>query len=182
MLCVGILGLALGLILYGPRLVKVVGYGITELDQIRAYCIAMAVVLTTILASELSLPVSTTHVTVGAVFGVGFLREYLKRHNAETRETITHHLSGQQLTLINRFLDEFYGSSLLQKRVMLKELETHSKMGELSKQERKELRRQYRKELVKRSAFVRISTIWLLTIPVTGMLAALIYLLLHTIR
>ena len=174
---VGASGLGLGIILYGPRLIKVVGYEITELDQIRAYSITMAIAITIILASELSLPVSTTHVTVGAVLGVGFLREYLKKLNVETREKIAHHLSGKNLSLINRFLDEFYAASFLQKRLMLKQLETHSQMGELTKRERRELRKLYRKELVKRSAIVRIITAWALTLPVTGILASLIYLL-----
>jgi PiT family inorganic phosphate transporter len=174
---VGAIGLALGLALYGPRLIKVVGYEITELDQIRAYSITMAVAVTIILASELGLPVSTTHVTVGAVLGVGFLREYLKKYNAQTREKIAHHLRGNNLSMINRFLDEFYASSWLQKRIMLKQLQTHSQRGELSKREYKELSKLYRKELVKRSAIFRIITAWVLTLPITGMLASLIYLL-----
>jgi PiT family inorganic phosphate transporter len=137
----------------------------------------MAVAITIILASELSLPVSTTHVTVGAVLGVGLLREYLKRLDATTREKIAHHLSGKNLSLTNRFLDEFYASSWRGKRQMLKQLETHSEKGELSKQALKELGIVYRKELVKRSAIVRIVIAWVLTLPVTGLLASLIYLL-----
>jgi PiT family inorganic phosphate transporter len=180
-LLLGALGLALGLVLYGHRLIRVIGYELTELDQIRAYAITMSVAITIILASELSLPVSTTHVTVGAVLGVGFLREYLKRHNATTREKIAHHLSGKNLSLMNRFLDEFYACSWLQKRRMLKQLETHSNMGELSKHECKELGKLYRKELVKRSAIVRIVSAWVLTLPVTGLLASLIYLLMRKI-
>jgi PiT family inorganic phosphate transporter len=74
---VGALGIAIGLGLFGPKVIRTVGSEITELDQMRAYCIAMAATLTVILASQLGLPVSTTHVAVGAVFGVGFLREYL---------------------------------------------------------------------------------------------------------
>jgi PiT family inorganic phosphate transporter len=174
-------GLGLGLVLYGPRLIKVIGYELTELDQIRAYCITMAVAITIILASELSLPVSTTHVTVGAVLGVGFLREYLKRVDATTREKIAHHLNGKNLSLINRFLDEFYASSWRQKRLMLKQLETHSEKAEMTKRELKELGKLYRKELVKRSAIVRIISAWVLTLPVTGLLASLIFLLLREI-
>lgn len=78
---VGALGISLGLLLYGPRVIRTVGIAITEIDAMRAYCIAMAAALTVIVASELALPVSTTHIAVGAVFGVGLLRERLKaRH------------------------------------------------------------------------------------------------------
>ena len=70
---VGAIGISLGLTLYGPKLIRTVGTEITELDQMRAFCIAMAAALTVIVATQLGLPVSSTHIAVGAVFGVGFL-------------------------------------------------------------------------------------------------------------
>src|SRR5690606_39599150 len=67
---------------------------ITEIDPMRAYCIAMAATLTVIVASQLGLPISTTHVTIGAVFGVGFLREYLKaNYQRIIAEIEAHHRS-----------------------------------------------------------------------------------------
>jgi len=74
---VGATGIALGLALYGPKLIKRVGEEITELDRIRAYCIALAAAITVLIASALGLPVSSTHIALGGVFGVGFLREWL---------------------------------------------------------------------------------------------------------
>ena len=79
----GGLGISIGLALFGPKLIKTVGSEITELDQIRAFCIAMSAALTVLVASELGMPVSSTHIAVGAVFGVGFLREYLKKRYKE---------------------------------------------------------------------------------------------------
>lgn len=76
-MAVGAIGIAIGLALYGPKLIKTVGSEITELDQVRAYAIAMAAAVTVIIASQLGLPVSSTHIAVGGVFGVGFLREFL---------------------------------------------------------------------------------------------------------
>jgi len=76
---IGALGISLGLALYGPKLIKTVGSEITELDQIRAFSIALAAAITVILASQLGLPVSSTHIALGGVFGVGFLREWLDR-------------------------------------------------------------------------------------------------------
>ncbi|RXJ63446.1 inorganic phosphate transporter, partial [Halarcobacter ebronensis] len=76
-MAVGALGIAVGLALFGPKLIKTVGSEITELDQMRAFSIAMAAAVTVIIASQLGLPVSSTHIAVGGVFGVGFLREYL---------------------------------------------------------------------------------------------------------
>ncbi len=76
---IGAFGIAIGLALYGPKLIKTVGSEITELDQMRAFSIAMAASITVIIASQLGLPVSSTHIAVGGVFGVGFLREYLDK-------------------------------------------------------------------------------------------------------
>ena len=74
---IGAIGIAAGLILFGPKLIKTVGSKITKLDPIRAYTVALSAALTVIVASALGLPVSSTHIAVGAVFGVGFLRESL---------------------------------------------------------------------------------------------------------
>jgi inorganic phosphate transporter, PiT family len=74
-------GIALGLALYGPKLIRTVGGEMTDLDQMRAICVAMAAALTVIVASQLGLPVSSTHIAIGGIFGVGFLRELNQRLN-----------------------------------------------------------------------------------------------------
>jgi len=74
---VGAVGIASGLALFGPKLVRMVGEKITRLDPVRAYAVALAAALTVIVASGLGLPVSSTHIAVGAIFGVGFLRELI---------------------------------------------------------------------------------------------------------
>ena len=53
----------------------------------------MAAAITVIIASQLGLPVSSTHIAVGGIFGVGFLREYLevtsvKNDIAQDKETL----------------------------------------------------------------------------------------------
>ncbi len=74
---VGGVGIGAGISLFGPKLMKVVGEKITKLDPIRAFAVALAAATTVIIASALGLPVSSTHVALGGIFGVGFLREYL---------------------------------------------------------------------------------------------------------
>nr|HQV23488.1 inorganic phosphate transporter [Agitococcus sp.] len=59
---IGALGISLGLALYGPKVIRTIGSEITELDQTRAYCIAMSATITVIIASQLGLPVSSTHI------------------------------------------------------------------------------------------------------------------------
>ena len=90
-MAVGAVGISLGLALYGPKLIRTVGSEITELDKMRAFCIALSAAITVIVASQLGLPVSSTHIAVGGVFGVGFLREYIKSSYARTLEQIREH-------------------------------------------------------------------------------------------
>ncbi|HBA43419.1 MAG TPA: anion permease, partial [Alphaproteobacteria bacterium] len=73
---VGAIGISLGLALFGPKLIRTVGAEITKLDRARAFCVALSAAITVIAASALGLPVSSTHIAVGAIFGVGFLREF----------------------------------------------------------------------------------------------------------
>jgi inorganic phosphate transporter, PiT family len=81
-MAVGALGISFGLLLFGPKLIHMVGQQITKLNPMRAYCVALSAAITVIVASGLGLPVSSTHIAVGAVFGVGFFREwYTERSN-----------------------------------------------------------------------------------------------------
>lgn len=73
---VGALGISVGLLLFGPKLIRMVGTQITKLNPMRAYCVALSAAITVIIASWLGLPVSSTHIAVGGVFGVGFFREW----------------------------------------------------------------------------------------------------------
>ncbi len=172
---VGGIGIAIGLALYGPKLIRTVGSEITELDQTRAFCIAMAAAITVILATQLGLPVSSTHIAVGAVFGVGFLREFLKASYSKMVEEIKAHHHGQDEAEVEAFLLAFRKASVAQKGRMLQQLKEHSAKADLSKKERKGLKRVYKTELVKRSALLRIVAAWLVTVPVSGALAAMLY-------
>ncbi|MDE9449643.1 inorganic phosphate transporter [Aliiroseovarius sp. Z3] len=73
---IGAFGISFGLMLFGPKLIRMVGSQITKLNPIRAYCVALSAAITVIVASWLGLPVSSTHIAVGGVFGVGFYREF----------------------------------------------------------------------------------------------------------
>ncbi|MEJ6708476.1 MAG: inorganic phosphate transporter [Amylibacter sp.] len=88
---VGAFGLSFGLLLFGPKLIRMVGQQITKLNPLRAYCVALSAAITVIVASSLGLPVSSTHIAVGAVFGVGFFREAhwrVKANNAYVDEIV----------------------------------------------------------------------------------------------
>ncbi|MCX8996272.1 inorganic phosphate transporter [Rhizobiaceae bacterium BDR2-2] len=90
---IGGLGISVGLILFGPRLINLVGAQITKLNPMRAFSVSLSTGVTVIVASWLGLPVSTTHIAVGAVFGVGFFREWYTR-NSSRRLAYMHDRSG----------------------------------------------------------------------------------------
>ncbi len=73
---IGAFGISFGLLLFGPKLIRMVGTEITKLNPMRAWCVALSAAITVIVASGLGLPVSSTHIAVGGVFGVGFYREW----------------------------------------------------------------------------------------------------------
>jgi len=73
-LIVGGGGIVLGLATMGYKVMKTIGTRITELTPSRGYCATLAAAATVVLASRTGLPVSTTHIAVGAVIGVGLAR------------------------------------------------------------------------------------------------------------
>lgn len=176
---IGALGLALGLALYGPKLIRTVGSEITDLDQSRAFCIAMSAAITVIAASQLALPVSSTHIAVGAVFGVGFLREYVKASYARAIHEIELHHQGEDRALVEEFLQGFQKASLKDRRQLLQGLKDRSTPAQLAEVERQQLNKSYREQLVKRTALLKIVAAWVITVPASGLLAAILF---YTIR
>ncbi len=85
---IGALGISFGLALFGPKLINMVGAQITKLNPMRAFCVALSAAITVIIASWLALPVSSTHIAVGGVFGVGFFREWYTANSKRRREYV----------------------------------------------------------------------------------------------
>ncbi len=73
-LVLGGVGIIVGLATYGYRVMRTIGTKITELTPTRGFCATMAAAATVVLASRTGMPVSTTHIAVGAVMGVGLAR------------------------------------------------------------------------------------------------------------
>jgi len=74
MLVVGGIGIVFGLATWGYRVMETVGRKITELTPSRGFSAELAAALTIVLASRFGIPVSTTHILVGSVLGVGLAR------------------------------------------------------------------------------------------------------------
>ncbi|MCK9491796.1 MAG: inorganic phosphate transporter [Sulfurimonas sp.] len=186
-MAVGALGIALGLALYGPQLIKTVGSEITELDQIRAFSIAMAASITVIIASQLGLPVSSTHIAIGGVFGVGFLREWMhlntvdrtieddKQSIIEDREVLNA-LNAELLTLEakeGKIQEDYERIVDLYKNIAIEKTQIKST--------KKSIKQAKKIEYVKREAIKKIITAWVITVPAAGVLAAMLFFMIKGI-
>ena len=134
---IGAFGISFGLMLFGPKLIRMVGQEITKLNPIRAYCVALSAAITVIIASWLGLPVSSTHIAVGGVFGVGFYREWEAERKA-------------------RALNLQKGEPVLPEE-------------------------RSRRKLVRRAHVLSIGAAWVITVPLTAILSALMFLVLRAI-
>ncbi|MBA5778193.1 inorganic phosphate transporter [Stappia sp. F7233] len=152
---IGALGISFGLVLFGPRLIRTVGSEITRLNPMRAYCVALSTAVTVLLASSMGLPVSSTHIAVGGVFGVGFLREWYTRRSgrrhafpggvyAQTAAERSHHFAEGEVTPLEGRVDK----ASIEAR---------------------------RRKLVRRAHFTTIIAAWLITVPAAGLLAASLF-------
>ncbi len=146
---IGAFGISLGLFFYGPRLIKMVGEQITKMNPMRAYCVALSAAITVIVASALGLPVSSTHIAVGAVFGVGFFREWYTAHSRRRRAYIRAK-NGVEIKLQDHEVRD--PDELL------------------------------RRKLVRRSHFMAVIAAWVVTVPASAILAAILFYAMSHIR
>jgi inorganic phosphate transporter, PiT family len=58
--------------------------------------VALSAAITVIVASWLGLPVSSTHIAVGAVFGVGFFREWYTENSSRRADYVARHRGNSQ--------------------------------------------------------------------------------------
>lgn len=73
-LVLGGFGISIGVLLLGYRVMKTIGRDITQLNNTRGFCIDFSTASTVLISSVFGLPVSTTHIVVGSVVGVGMAR------------------------------------------------------------------------------------------------------------
>jgi PiT family inorganic phosphate transporter len=180
---IGAVGISIGLALYGPKLIRTVGSEITELDRMRAFAIAMAAAVTVIIASQLALPVSSTHIAVGGVFGVGLLREYLNHKDIQDEDAARLATMIEQHEGVETFIVRFNKAPIAEKEQMLKSVKNKdskvAKKFELSKRERKMLKKLFKEQLVKRSALKKIIAAWIITVPAAATMSAAIFFMIR---
>lgn len=181
-LLIGAIGISLGLILFGSKLIKTVGNEITELDQMRAFSVAMAAAITVIIASQLGIPVSTTQIILGAIFGVGFLREFLKRQYAKTYDKVKQHYKNSGINdskTLEEMMKNFDQASLEEQKQIITKIKLQQLTQPTQESINLSLAKVYQKELVTRSAFLKIVAAWVITVPVTAILASICFVLMN---
>ncbi len=74
LLFLGGIGIVVGMMTWGYKVIKTIGTKITHLTNTRGFSIEFGAATSVLLASKMGMPVSTTHAVVGAVVGVGLAR------------------------------------------------------------------------------------------------------------
>jgi PiT family inorganic phosphate transporter len=151
-MAIGAVGIALGLSLFGPGLIRTVGEKITKMDTIRAYCVALSAAITVLVASAFGLPVSSTHIAVGAVFGVGYQREFITNTG----------VPNPAVKPRSRFLET-------------------ARLNETPEEALLNYQKRERRKLVRRQHVLGIAAAWVVTVPAAAALAAGLYWLMRSI-
>ncbi|MCV0350499.1 MAG: inorganic phosphate transporter [Nitratireductor sp.] len=157
---IGAVGISIGLVLFGPKLIRMVGEQITKLNPMRAFCVALSAAITVIIASGFGLPISSTHTAVGAIFGVGFFREWYTAHSKRRRAYLER--KGVRLKADNGIQS--------------------SDDDDLEVEQQKTSREEVaRRKLVRRAHVRTIVAAWVTTVPAAAILSAVIFLVLDLI-
>ncbi len=149
-LVIGAIGISLGLTLFGPKLIRTVGEKITKMDPIRAFCVALSAAITVLVASAMGLPVSSTHIAIGAVFGVGYLREYITNKG----------VPNPAVSPRSVFLEP-------------------SKLNQTPEEALINFQKKEKRRLVRRQHVFGIAAAWVVTVPAAALIAALCYQLIR---
>jgi PiT family inorganic phosphate transporter len=160
---IGAVGISLGLLLFGPKLVRMVGEQITKLNPMRAYCVALSAAITVIIASWLGLPVSSTHIAVGAVFGVGFFREWYTANSRRRRQYMSRKLERGRDAYRKAQSPEDTSDALVE-----------ASGAPTAPEEAR------RRILVRRMHFTTIIAAWVVTVPAAALLSGVVYIILNS--
>lgn len=87
-LSLGGIGISLGLILYGYKIIEAIGIKLCKITPSRGTIIELSAALVTIIGSRFKIPLSTTHCQIGATCGVGLLESSWKNNILGINKTI----------------------------------------------------------------------------------------------
>ncbi|TKT79051.1 inorganic phosphate transporter [Aquamicrobium sp. LC103] len=166
---IGAAGISIGLILFGPKLIRMVGEQITKLNPMRAFCVALSAAITVIVASWFGLPVSSTHIAVGAVFGVGFFREWYTAKSPRRRRYLERKMERLRVER---------SANGIEPAEIAAETEDESDGADAPPISREEINR---RRLVRRAHVTTIVAAWVTTVPASAILSGLVFLVLNAL-
>lgn len=71
LLIIGAFGMIIGFITYGKKIIQTIGHDIINLNSLTGFIVEIATAIVVLLNSIIAFPVSTTHVLIGSIIGVG---------------------------------------------------------------------------------------------------------------
>ena len=146
----------------------------------------MAAALTVIVASQLGLPVSSTHIAVGGVFGVGFLREYLDRGETDFLNAVREKFKADKKALVDmreelKNLGNLENKNQQDYERIVELFKMIDEKEEIVKREKKEYKGVKKIKYVKREAVNKIIAAWIITVPAAAVLSAAVFFMIRGI-
>jgi PiT family inorganic phosphate transporter len=147
----------------------------------------MAASITVIIASQLGLPVSSTHIAVGGIFGVGFLREYLDQTEKKDIIAIEQELVDDEKKVLKALGSELKNieNRKDKKKDDYERIVDLYKMIDDEEEKVKEAKRNLKSaqkvQYVKRDAIKKIVAAWVITVPAAAILSAMVYYMIRGI-
>ena len=122
------------------------------------------------------MPISSTHVALGGVFGVGFLREFLDQRMGSIIENVLEkHEGDKHFDEVARVLHDFKRAPVEEKQRILDQLAEVGEHAVITAAQQRKLNKILKRQLVKRSHLLKIVSAWLITVPASALLSVLFF-------
>jgi len=147
----------------------------------------MAASITVIIASQLGLPVSSTHIAVGGIFGVGFLREYLEVSDKKDNIALEEEAIVDEKKVLKAYNSErktLESKKEKQQADYERIVELYTMINveeEMLKESKKHLKTAKKVQYVKRDAVKKIIAAWIITVPAAATISAAIFFMIKGI-
>jgi PiT family inorganic phosphate transporter len=153
------------------------------MDRLRAFAVVLSAAVTVIVASALALPVSSTHIALGAVFGVGFLREYLENQAGKVRAIRALYDDYREPKLFDTPRSEIRSlrAAVEDLNRGLPDETIRRQLAHLTEKAERAVEEWQAVKLVRRSHLRTIVAAWLVTVPATAGFAAVVYFVLSAV-
>jgi len=145
--------------------------------------VALSAAITVLIASALGLPVSSTHIALGAIFGVGFLREIVANNRRQSFSTAPLSAVPEGPAPAVAASASVPPSAVVPPTGLGPEADGLTEAAQagivLTNTELKTLKKARKRKLVRRRYVFAIAAAWVITVPAAALLAALFFFMLR---